>query len=623
VTIPARLAGLSRAQLRAALEDATRDLPPHERVAVAERVAREVAHRQRRMRYPSPGALAHRLDPLVTVETPALRLLDTELVQAATRLEAGEAVRLGVFMPPQEGKSRRVTMAGVLWLLLRNPNWRVGIASFESEIAAEFSSPIRNWIAEHGSGTPLNPRSLDDDLLGITLRWDSTSKSRFGLAGHAGGVYAVGMKGGLTGRPLDVLVIDDPYKNREAADSPKHRKAVVDWYQNVALTRLPSASLLIVVQTRWHPDDLAGYIVGNELNLPEEARTWRYVNVPAQAERRREDDRTWLPDSLNRDPGTYLVSARGRTPEQWAAQRAAVGEMVWGSLYQQHPTPPTGAVFAYEHISRSRRPADWETTRSRTAVAVDTSAGGDDEAGLIGGYRGTDGRAYITTDRSGAMSAAQWARRAWLMVLDLAADDLVWEANLAGPLMRSQLQDAWARIVRQWRTLLTLLRPDEDADPFTGRAPEPLDLDRPEVRDDALRHAARIWAAAEQRLSILEVEVSPDDLRELGEVYDRITSGLLSGGVLETPPARLVAVHASVGKRARATPIAVAVETGKVSHIGVLAELEQELTQWQEGAASPGRMDAYVWLVTHLLAVRRARTTTSAATTLPGVGDRR
>lgn len=615
-------ASLSRERLREVLAEATRHLAPHERVAVAERVAREVSRRHRRHRYPSPGVLAHRIDPLVTRETPLLQLLDRELVMAAERLEAGEEVRLGVFTPPQEGKSRRVTMAGVLWLLLRNPDWRVGIASFESEIAAEFSSPIRNWIIEHGSGTPLNPRSLDDDLLGVTLRYDSTSRSRFGLAGHAGGVYAVGMKGGLTGRPLDVLVIDDPYKNREAADSAKHRKAVVDWYQNVALTRLPSASLLIVVQTRWHPDDLAGHIIKTEQELPAAERQWRFVNVPAQAEPPRPDDPSWLPDSLGRAPGVFLESARGRTEEDWARRRAAVGEMVWGSLYQQHPTPPTGAVFAYEHITRNRRPAEWSTARSRTAVAVDTSAGGADEAGLIGGYRGTDGRVYVTEDRSGAMSAAQWARTAWLMVLDLGADDLVWEANLAGPTMREAIRDAWARIVRQARTLGDLIG-DGREDPFTGAPAEPLDLERPEVQEEVLRHAANLWAAAEQRLPIAEVEPSEDDLRELRQVLDRIRSGALGGSVLETMPARLVPVHASQGKRVRATPVAVAYETGKVSHVGILPAQEQELTQWQEGQASPGRLDATVWLVTHLLGVRRARTTTAAATTLPGVGNAR
>jgi hypothetical protein len=128
-----------------------------------------------------------------------------------------------VFAPPQEGKSRRVTIAFVLWLLVRNPDLRIGIASYEQETAATFSTPIRNWITEYGSGTPLNPRPLTDDLLGITLRGDSTSKTRFDLAGHTGGLLALGMKGGWSGKPLDVLVIDDPYKDRERADSAKHR----------------------------------------------------------------------------------------------------------------------------------------------------------------------------------------------------------------------------------------------------------------------------------------------------------------------------------------------------------------------------------------------------------------
>lgn len=594
-------ATLTRAQVQAAIEAATRDLPPNERVAVAERMAREVARSRRRGRYPSPGALAHKIDPLTTVETPALAALDAELVAAAERLEAGQSVRLGVFMPPQEGKSRRATIAFALWLLLRNPEWRIGIASFESDVAAGFSTPVRNWIAEHGSGTPLNPRPLADDLLGITLRLDSTSKSRFALAGHAGGLVAVGMKGGLTSRPLDVLLIDDPYKNRELADSAKHRSLIEDWYRNVAVPRLPSASLIVLVQTRWHPDDLAGYVIKTEAALPPEQRTWRFFNVPAQAERPRDDDGGWLPDSLGRAPGEYMTSARGRTPTEWAARRTEVGEMVWGSLYQQHPTPPTGAVFAYEHITRNRRPADWALAAARRAVAVDTSAGGADEAGLVAGYRGTDSRAYITHDRSAAMSSAAWARQAWLLALDTAADDVVWEQNLAGPTMRQELLNAWARIVRQARTL------DEV---------NPLGL----TRDEWLRRSGQAWAAAEQRLPPGSVEPSADELKQLTEVADRLD--LLKGALDTSPPARLIPVTATVGKRMRATPVAVAVETNRVSHVGVLPALEAELTQWQEGAPSPGRLDAYVWLVTHLLAVRRGRTTTSAATTLPTVTPR-
>lgn len=610
------MAVLDRDTFQAVIEEVTRDLPPSERVAVAERVAREVARSRRRTRYPSPGALAHRLDPLTTVETPALEAVDAALVECTTAMEAGQSVRLGVFMPPQEGKSRRVTMAFPLWLLLRNPELRIAIASFESEVATAFSTPIRNWIVEYGSGTPLNPRPLADDLLGITLRGDSTSKSRFDLAGHSGSVLAVGMKGGLTSKPVDVLVIDDPYKNREQADSATHRAAVEDWFRNVAIPRLPSAALVVLVQTRWHPADLAGYVIGTEAALPADQRRWRFVNVPAQAERPPTDDAGkvrpgWLPDTLRRPPGGYLLSARGRTPEDWAARRVEVGEMVWGSLYQQNPTPPEGAIFDYAHITRNRRPADFATARSRAAVAVDTSAGGADEAGILAGYRGTDSRVYITHDRSGVMTEVQWARTAWLLVLDTQADDLVWEQNLAGPTMRRTLEAAWRRIVQQVRTLEALT--------LEGRVRA---LTMREEPDEALLNAAADrWAADEQRLPLGEAQPAPGDRAELAQVLTRLRAGQFAG-ILDSLPARLVAVTATTGKRTRATPVAAAYETNRVSHVGTLPALEQELTHWEEGMASPGHLDADVWLVTHLLGARRARTTTSAGTTLPGVTPR-
>jgi hypothetical protein len=138
---------LTREELTAALEAATRDLAPHEKVAVYERVATEVARANRRTRYPTPGALAHRIDPLVTIETPALELIDRELVAATQRMESGEAVRLGIFAPPQEGKSRRVTMAFPLWLLLRNPDLRIALVS--SSPRPRPRSPPRS-----GTGSP-------------------------------------------------------------------------------------------------------------------------------------------------------------------------------------------------------------------------------------------------------------------------------------------------------------------------------------------------------------------------------------------------------------------------------------------------------------------------------------
>jgi hypothetical protein len=598
---------IDRERLRVVLDTATRDLPAHERVAVAERVAREIARRQRRTRYTSPGALAHAIDPLATIETPALALIDRAVLRAVERMENGAGARLAVAMPPQEGKSRRLTIATPLWLLVRNPDLRVGIASFESDNATTFSREIRNMIAAYGSGTALNPRPLAEDFLGIALRGDSTSVSRFSISGHVGGLVAVGMKGGLTGKPLDVLIVDDPYKDREQADSPEHRAKVWQWWSNVAVPRLPSAALVILVQTRWHPDDLYGAVLAQERALPERLRRWEFVSIPAQAERPRLDDTGrlapgWLPDALNREPGEWLQSARGRTPEDWELRHAEVGDTAWGSLYQQHPTPPEGAVFAEAHIVRNRRPADYTAPSVLRAVALDPSAGGADEFGIVAGYRGRDSRAYVTHDRSRRCSSIEGMRQGWLLVLDTAADEFVWEQNLAGPTMRAEALGAWDRIVRQARTL------DEI---------NPLGL----TREEHLRRAAIAWAAVEQRLPPEQVTADPDDLRQLTEVLDRLDRGLLDAATV-APPARLHAVTATVGKRLRATPVATAVETNKVSHVGTLPALELELTTWSEGQKSPGRLDAYVWLITRLLAVRRARSTTVAGEQLPSATDR-
>jgi hypothetical protein len=202
-------------------------------------------------------------------------------------------------------------------------------------------------------------------------------------------------------------------------------------------------------------------------------------------------------------------------------------------------------------------------------------------------------------------------RQAWLLVLDTAADEFVWEQNLAPGTMRNEAREAWQRIVRQARTL------DEVAevggtDPLSGRPIPGVELPREEL----LRRAAIRWASVEQRLPEASVEPNPDDLRQLGEVLDRIERGLLDSAT-SAEPARMIAVTATVGKRLRATPVATAVETNKVSHVGTLPALELELTTWSEGQKSPNRLDAYVWLITRLLAVRRGKSTTAANTVLP------
>lgn len=360
------------------------------------RERREELLAQGRLAYPTPGALAHRLDP-GTVQTPALDVIDGELLlirdalrtmyerrrlfaehvnagvdeTTATR-RADEEVpaegntRLVLSMPPQEGKTERIGRRGVLWFLQQFPGLRVGIVSYDGDHAARISYMVRADI-ELCDGTDRMPD------LGLRLARDQKAISRWLLASpHGGGVYAIGVGGGLTGRPLDLLVIDDPVKDVRAADSLLLSSQAWDWWQTVARPRLAPGAPTVLVQTRWHEADLTGRMLlkqreDEEAGVEHHDR-WRKVNIPAQADHRPEHGET---DVLGRAPGEFMASARGRTPEQWAATKAATAPRFWAALYQGSPSPDVGEVWLKTWWRRYDTPM-WEAQPDGTfKVLVD------------------------------------------------------------------------------------------------------------------------------------------------------------------------------------------------------------------------------------------------------------
>lgn len=590
---------LTEERLRALIDERTRDLPPAERVRVADLVRSRLKARRRATRYPTVGSLVRTLRPQY-VRTPALDLLDGELQAVAD----GKVRRLAVFMPPQEGKSETITIGGPLWMLLRNPELRLAIASYEVNIATRFGSAIRDEVIARGSGSTRHPNPSDLDVLSLSVREDYAAASRWRVGEGGGGVVSVGIGGALTSRPVDGLFIDDPIKDAAHAASPVLRENAWQWWQAVALTRLPPEGFVVVVMTRWHEDDLGGRLIEQERALPEHERTWRFVSVPAIAE---PPDPTGkrLPDALGREPGQVIVSARGRTAEDFRRTRLAVGERVWGALYQQNPTPTEGGIFAWASISRNRRSPDELNLLQpgfvvrRVAVDPPGGAGSRDEAGIVAAARGTDGRAYILEDASGQLSAGQWPRKAFVTALRWGADEVVYEQNLAGATMRKIMRDAWDRIVRQARTV--------------SRHRELLD------GEAALIAAAAELAAAERGLPTELVDTADaapilDELRELDPHVDSVLS-------LPETGLRVRGVTATQGKRIRATPIAVAYEQNRVSHVGVFPELENQLTTWVEGEDSPDRMDGLVWVLTDLLETRRSGHAAPPPTSLPTGAD--
>ena len=273
----------------------------------------------------TPGELARAIDP-TTVQTPALDLIDEALVWAYTTRGA----RLVISMPPQEGKTSRVTKIGALWALTRNPDRRLGIASYAQALAEGFGREIRNTISSY-DGTE---GTLD---IGLRIARDYGSAKRWQLDGHRGGVVCVGIGSGLTGRALEALTIDDPFADAEQAGSAYYRDRVWDWWQSVGAPRLAPGSPAIVVLTRWHESDLAGRLLEAE-----DGHRWRVINIPALADH---DPAKGQSDPLGREPGEWLTSARGRTVAEWEQIRIQAGSRVFAALYQGRPSPDAGNVW--------------------------------------------------------------------------------------------------------------------------------------------------------------------------------------------------------------------------------------------------------------------------------------
>jgi predicted phage terminase large subunit-like protein len=274
-------------------------------------------------KWATPGQMASALDPK-TVQTPALDLIDAALVEAFNTPDA----RLIISMPPQEGKSQRASRRFPLWCLTQNHDLRIAIASYESNVARRWGRAIRDDITTHS-------KELD-----LRIRDDLAAQHEWALDGHEGGVYTAGIGGALTGRPVDLMIIDDPIKDREQADSTVYRERAWDWWTDTALTRLAPGAPVILILTRWHQDDLAGRLLAAE-----DGKDWTVINIPAEADHRPEKGET---DPLGREPGVFMESARRRTLAQWVKRKIASGARTWASLYQGRPSPDEGGVFPAE-----------------------------------------------------------------------------------------------------------------------------------------------------------------------------------------------------------------------------------------------------------------------------------
>lgn len=236
--------------------------------------------------------------------------------------------RLMLFVPPQHGKSEIASRNFPAYVLGKQPDTKIAAASYSIDLARSFNRDLQRIIESKlysnvFSETMLNSKNIASDSRGAYLR----NTEEFEVVGYKGSYKAVGVMGGLSGRAVDLAIIDDPIKDAMEANSKVFRDRVWDWYLNVLSTRLHNKSKVILIMTRWHEDDLAGRL------LQKEHSKWKVIKIPAIKEDINEPN----------DPrrvGEALWSERHSLSKLLDLRK--LSESVFQSLYQQNPTAPEG-----------------------------------------------------------------------------------------------------------------------------------------------------------------------------------------------------------------------------------------------------------------------------------------
>lgn len=244
---------------------------------------------------------------------------------AVERLEKGKHPRILLSVPPQFGKSMTITEALPSWFIGRNPDLSAIITAYNADIAEKFGDRNRQKVKEFGK-----------DIFGIQISDSQDNKTLFQIKGHQGQVFSAGILGGLTSNPAALIIVDDPFKNGEEAESQDVRDRVERTYWDSIDTRARAlGSAIIVIHTRWHEDDLIGRLAKKQGFL--------VINIPCVWEK-------GVDKLLHRKIGEVLAPELGHTAEWAENKRKNVGARVWNALYQGKPFIEGGNIIQRNQI---------------------------------------------------------------------------------------------------------------------------------------------------------------------------------------------------------------------------------------------------------------------------------
>ena len=246
---------------------------------------------------------------------------------------AKKSPRLILEAPPRHGKTELVSRRFPAYALGRNPDLTIIATSYNSDLASRNNRDVQRVMDE----------PLYEQIFPETKLWGSNVRTVargtwlrnndiFEVVNHKGIYRSAGVMGGITGMGAEILIIDDPVKDLLEAESQTYRDRLWEWWGSTAYTRLAPGGGVLIIQTRWHEDDLSGRILENA--KLEGAEQWTEVKYPALAE----EDEEFRKKGEALHPERYSVESLTRI-------KGAVGERVWISLFQQRPTAAEGAIF--------------------------------------------------------------------------------------------------------------------------------------------------------------------------------------------------------------------------------------------------------------------------------------
>lgn len=250
-----------------------------------------------------------------------------KLIKVLQRVADGEIKRLMVFEPPRHGKSELISRKFSAYYLYLYPEKWVAITSYAAKLAYALSRSARDHF------------TVGDGQLNVDAK-----AVQYWMTDQRGGLWAAGVGGGATGFGYHLGIIDDPFKDAEEAGSEVIREKYKDWYRSVFATREEPDGAVIIVNTRWHEDDVSGWLLEQEKDEDGEPEHWHIVNMPAIAEEPHK-----FPDTCTVEPDEREIG-EALCPERYPLDilqrlRKRIGEYFFSALFQQRPQPLDGDLF--------------------------------------------------------------------------------------------------------------------------------------------------------------------------------------------------------------------------------------------------------------------------------------